>query len=71
MPQNMSTPAHCPGFQGLKNLSSFLCSCPRCGKKNEIFSDEFDRPHTCSGCGEAIDFKQCKLDAAGGDASPR
>ena len=71
MPQNMSTPTHCPGFQELGNLSSFMCSCPGCGKQTEIFSDEFDRPHTCSGCGEPIDFTRCTIDATGRDETPR
>jgi hypothetical protein len=39
-----STPQHCPGFQSFKDLKSFLCACPECGKEKEIFSDEFDRP---------------------------
>lgn len=71
MPQAMSTPTHCPGFQGLRNLSSFVCKCPECGKEKEIFSDEFNRPHTCSGCGKPIDFTRCSIDAAAGDKSPR
>ncbi len=71
MPQNMSTPAHCPGFESLRNLSSFMCNCPKCGKKNEIFSDEFNRSHNCSSCGEPIDFSQCKVDFSGQDNSSR
>ena len=63
MPQNISTPTHCPGFQELRNLSSFLCNCPECGKEKEIFSDEFDRKHTCSGCGQEIDFSKCEPEA--------
>ena len=59
----MSTPQHCPGFEQFKNLKSFFCNCPKCGKKKEIFSDEFDRPHKCDQCGEEIDFTQCTLDA--------
>ena len=58
----MTTPQHCPGFQDLKNLKSFICHCPNCGKEKEIFSDEFNRPHTCAGCGEEIDFTKCTLD---------
>ena len=54
----MSTPKHCPGFEGLKGLSSFMCACPECGKKKEIFSDEFDKPHLCKGCGKEIDFSR-------------
>jgi hypothetical protein len=58
-----STPLHCPGMQANKNLSSFTCKCPNCGKEKEIFSDEFDKPHVCKGCNEPIDFSQCKLEA--------
>jgi uncharacterized protein (DUF983 family) len=57
-----STPQHCPGFTQFKHLKSFLCSCPNCGKQKEIFSDEFDRPHRCGGCGKEIDFKACTLE---------
>lgn len=62
----MSTPMHCPGFQAHKNLTSFTCKCPNCGKEKEIFSDEFDRPHTCSGCNQPIDFKVCSIEAGAG-----
>ena len=44
----MTTPMHCPGFEAHKMLKSFLCKCPNCGKENEIFSDEFDKPHACA-----------------------
>lgn len=71
MPQNLSTPAHCPGFQELRNLSAFTCRCPECGKEKEIFSDEFDRSHTCSQCGKPIDFKKCSIESTAGDTSPR
>lgn len=60
----MSTPQHCPGFQQLKSLKSFICKCPECSRKIEIFSDEFDKPRVCSGCGKPIDFTQCTLDAS-------
>ena len=59
----MTTPQHCPGFHDLKNLKSFVCKCPNCGKEKEIFSDEFDREHICSGCGTEIDFSQCTPEA--------
>jgi uncharacterized protein (DUF983 family) len=59
----MSTPQHCPGYESFKNLKSFECKCPNCGESKEIFSDEFDREHKCSGCGQEIDFTQCTLDA--------
>ena len=61
----MSTPQHCPGFQDLKHLESFVCKCPTCGKEKEIFSDEFGKEHNCSGCGKEIDFTQCTLEAGG------
>ena len=59
----MSTPMHCPGFEANKNLTSFTCKCPSCGKEKEIFSDEFDRTHSCSGCGKEIDFTVCSIEA--------
>lgn len=71
MPQNASTPAHCPGFEGLRDLSSFTCRCPICGKETEIFSDEFNKPRKCSGCGQTIDFSRCSIENAVHDPSPR
>lgn len=62
----MSTPMHCPGFEANKNLSSFNCKCPKCGTEKEIFSDEFDRPHTCKNCKEPIDFSQCVIEGTTG-----
>lgn len=61
-----STPQHCPGFQSFKNLKSFMCACPECGEEKEIFSDEFDRTHTCKKCNAQIDFNQCKLEGQAG-----
>jgi len=58
---SMSTPQHCPGFEQLKNLKSFNCKCPECGKEKEIFSDEFDRKHHCDGCKKEIDFNLCTV----------
>ncbi len=43
----MTTPQHCPDFEQFKNLKSFTCKCPKCGESKEIFSDEFDKKHTC------------------------
>ncbi len=57
-----TTPKHCPGFEAHKDLRSFICKCPNCGKENEIFSDEFDRPRKCSGCKQLIDFSKCTLE---------
>jgi len=59
----MTTPQHCPGLQDLKSLKAFICKCPNCDKEKEIFSDEFDREHTCSGCGKAIDFTECTIES--------
>ena len=58
----MSTPKHCPGFEQHKHLTSFICKCPACGKEVEIFSDEFDKAHTCKSCNAPIDFTQCTLE---------
>jgi len=69
--ESHTTPQHCPGFQDFKNLSAFECRCPECNAVNEIFSDEFDRPRTCSSCGKPIDFTQCTLEGTGGQSSPR
>jgi len=71
MPQEGSLPSHCPGFQAFRSLSSFTCKCPQCGKEKEIFSDEFDRSHTCSGCGQPIDFSQCTIEGSAGAPDPR
>ncbi|MGD9227905.1 MAG: hypothetical protein PVF26_15475 [Desulfobacterales bacterium] len=71
MADTTSTPQHCPGYQSFKTLKSFTCKCPKCGEVKEIFSDEFDRPHTCSKCDEPIDFSQCQLEGEGKSISPR
>ena len=67
----MTTPRHCPGLEEFKNLKSFTCHCPDCGKEVEIFSDEFDKRHVCKGCGREIDFTRCELTGAAADPSPR
>lgn len=67
----MKTPALCPGWEQFKNLSSFVCRCPECGKEKEIFSDEFHKPHICSGCKKEIDFSKCSLESTGGTGAPR
>jgi len=67
----MTTPQHCPGFEGLKNMQSFSCFCPECGTEKEIFSDEFDKKHVCKKCGKEIDFTRCSIDAAGATSAPR
>jgi uncharacterized protein (DUF983 family) len=66
MPQ-MTTPFHCPGFEQLRNLSVFTCRCTECGESKEIFSDEFNRSHTCSGCGKPIDFTKCSIEGQATD----
>lgn len=66
-----TTPQHCPGFQQFKNLSAFTCRCPECGAENEIFSDEFDKPHKCTSCGKPMDFTQCSIEGEGGTSGPR
>ncbi|HUT54708.1 MAG TPA: hypothetical protein VM658_15055 [bacterium] len=60
----MWTPKHCPGYETFKSLRSFTCKCPSCGKAHEIFSDEFDKPHTCKGCGKPIDFTKCEIESS-------
>ena len=66
-----TTPQHCPGWESFKDLKSFICKCNNCGAEKEIFSDEFNRAHTCAACGTAIDFTACTYEAGGGDSSPR
>ncbi len=56
-----NTPRSCPGWEQFKSLTSIECKCPECGKEIEIFSDEFDRAHTCKACGKPIDFTRCSL----------
>jgi hypothetical protein len=67
----MSTPQHCPGFEQMKDLKSFTCQCPDCGKEAEIFSDEFEKKHVCKGCRKEIDFTKCTLRAGAGTSAPR
>ncbi len=62
----MNTPKACPGWEKFKNLSSFECKCPLCGKEVEIFSDELDKEHSCPGCHKKIDFTKCTLSGSGG-----
>ena len=67
----MTTPQHCPGFEKFRRLESFMCKCPECSEPIEIFSDEFDKPHTCPKCKQKIDFTQCSLEGAGETSDPR
>lgn len=65
-----STPKHCPGFQQFKNLKSFMCRCNHCGEAKEIFSDEFERPHTCGNCGQQVEFSQCEIEGEAKSNAP-
>ena len=67
----MSTPQHCPGYENFRNLKSFTCKCADCGAEAEIFSDEFNRPHLCKGCGKEIDFTTCELTGEAKSPDPR
>jgi hypothetical protein len=71
MADTSSTPQHCPGYADFKNLKVVTCKCTKCGQEKEIFSDEFDKAHTCSGCGEPIDFAACTVAGEGKSISPR
>ncbi len=66
-----TTPQHCPGWESFKDLKSFVCKCDSCGAEKEIFSDEFNKSHTCAQCGAIIDFTTCSYEAGGADSSPR
>jgi DNA-directed RNA polymerase subunit RPC12/RpoP len=70
MAQISSTPQHCPGFDDLKDLKSFVCKCNHCGQTLEIFSDEFDRPHKCRNCGRQIEFSACEIEGEGKSTAP-
>ncbi|MGD9041113.1 MAG: hypothetical protein PVH82_15830 [Desulfobacteraceae bacterium] len=69
----METPQHCPGFETLRELESFLCTCPECGKEIEVFSDELKKKHICPKCGKQIDCAKCPhyLYGRGGVTAPR
>ncbi len=67
----MNTLQNCPGWEKFKTLSSVECKCPECGKAFEIFSDEFDKEHFCSGCNKKIDFTKCEIGGAGKSTGPR
>ncbi len=71
MPENYTTPQHCPGYADFKNLKAVSCKCANCGEEKEIFSDEFNRAHTCSGCGQPMDFTKCSVAGEGKSISPR
>ena len=62
---------HCPGFERFRELASFICTCPECGKETEIFSDEFDKKHICPNCGKEIDCRKCPLYGEGRSSGAR
>ena len=45
---------HCPGLESNKSLQAVEVKCPKCGNKNEIFSDELNKKHKCSSCGTEL-----------------
>lgn len=55
----MSTSQHCPGFEQLRNLDSFICKWPECGEEIEIFSDKLNTKHVCPKFGNHIDCTKC------------
>ncbi len=67
----MTTPQHCPGYEQHKNLKSFECTCPNCGKEKEIFSDELDKKNFCKGCGQEIDMTQFTSESGAASHAPR
>ena len=54
MPENYTTPQHCPGYTDFKNLKVVSCKCTNCGKEMEIFSD---RPASEMPLGEHVLLK--------------
>ncbi len=51
----MHTIHHCPGFEQFRYLKSTSFICPICNKEEEIFSDEIEKAHKCSGCQNTTD----------------
>ena len=56
MPQNVSTPSHCPGFEGLRNLSAFTCKCPECGNAMSSVEENGAREDISKRIGEIKKF---------------
>jgi ribosomal protein S27E len=52
---------HCPGFEANKSLTELKVKCAKCGKIDEIFSDELGKEVKCSACGAAIDTQKCQV----------
>ena len=48
---------HCPGFESNKSLNAIEVTCPDCGKKWEVFSDETEKQAKCPECGTVVDPK--------------
>ena len=63
---HMKSSQHCPGFEALRELESFLCTCPECKEEIEVFSDELHKKHICPKCGQQIDCGECPLYRYGG-----
>jgi len=55
----------------LESVFGALADVSTLGAEAEIFSDEFDRPHMCKGCGKKIDFTQCELTGEAKTTAPR
>ena len=58
----MATTQRCPGNELNKSLQTYSCKCPSCGKENEVFADELNKPRKCSSCGKDLDTSKCALD---------
>ncbi len=59
----MDTTQRCPGNELNKSLQTYECKCSECGKENELFSDELNKSHKCTGCGVVLDTTSCAPDA--------
>ena len=57
----MTTPQHCPGFNDVKNLKSFVCKCPGCKKEKEIFLKRIKNITGSEGKNPPLDFKDCVI----------
>lgn len=45
-----------------ENVKFFVCACPHCNEKNEIFADEITSAKDCKKCGKKIDFNECSFE---------
>ena len=48
----------CPGNELNKTLGTIDIKCSSCGTINEIFTDESDKAHKCTKCGELLEIKK-------------